>query len=202
MLRSFKYFAVFLGAVLSMFAMPGKACSQDTVDYAFVVIETQVTRKGVETSDRNPEERRFYISNIVEIPLSNTGNYRNANKAADAYFTKTIVEPMALKGILHHYYDNNVVINNNGSYVSETREAAEENRKNTLDGLKEQNANIFTFNWNYSGDASGLDSSRPALLVHGSEQPLYGADEKHAESSEKKGEPQPPKRLSKKATKQ
>ena len=87
----------------------GPVRAQGEVDYAFVVIETTVTRKGVETSDKNPEERRFYVSNIVEIPQNNKSAYRNANKSADEYFIKGVVKPMEAKGILHQYYDNDVV---------------------------------------------------------------------------------------------
>lgn len=181
----YRFLPILFAAALILLVAPNFARAQGDRDYAFVVIETTVTRKGVETSDKNPEERRFYISNIVEIPTSDSSLYRNANKAADTYFMKTVVEPMEAKGILHQYYDDNVVINNNGSYVSETRAVAEENRQETLDGLKGQNANIFTFKWEYGKEPKGLEMSQPTLLVHNPKQPLYGASETKTTVSQK-----------------
>lgn len=173
-----------IAAVVFTSIAPALAWAQN--DYAFVVIETTVTRKGVETSDKNPEERRFYISNIVEIPLSDKSAYRNANKAADEYFIKGVVNLMEAKGILHQYYDENVVINNHGSYVSETHQVAEENLKETLAGIKEQNANIFSFTWQYGKVPNGLDTSHPTLLVHNARQPLYGVTEPKAPTMPKR----------------
>ena len=173
MKNSYRLLPILFTAILFMCIGPGMARAQGEMDYAFVVIETTVTRKGVETSDKNPDERRFYISNIVEISQSDKSAYRNANKTADEYFIKSVVKPMEAKGILHQYYDENVVINNNGSYTSETRQRADETLKETLAGLKEQNANIFTFTWNYGKIPDGLVSSQPTLLVHKAGQPLY-----------------------------
>ena len=173
MKNNYKFLTIIFAAILISGIAPALVRAQCNCDYAFVVIETTVTRKGIETSDKNPEERRFYISNIVEIPLRDTSAYRNANKSADAYFTKGVVEPMEAKGIVHKYYDENVVVNANKSYVSETREVADENFKETLAGLKEQNANVFTFTWNYGKIPDGLETTQPKLLTHGKEQPLY-----------------------------
>src|SRR6185436_12537726 len=38
------------------------------VAYLYVEVETKVYRKGVEISGENPEERRWYFSNVVEEP--------------------------------------------------------------------------------------------------------------------------------------
>ena len=173
MKNNYRLLLISFVAVSFMWVVPSLVRAQSEVDYAFVVIETTVTRKGIETNDKNPEERRFYISNIVEISQSDKSAYRNANKTADEYFIKGVVKPMEAKGILHQYYDNNVVINANKSYVSETREVAVENLRETLDGLKGQNANIFTFNWFYGKVPDGLESTHLKLLVHKPEQPLY-----------------------------
>ena len=166
-----------LAIVTGLMIGPSFVQAQDDRDYAFVVIETTVTKKGVETSDKNPEERRFYISNIVEIPLTDKSAYRNANKSADAYFIKSVVKPMEAKGVMHQYYDENVVVNANKSYVSETRALADENYKETLDGLKEQNANVFSFTWIYGKEPSGLETAKPTLVTHNPQQPLYGVSE-------------------------
>ena len=180
---NYRFLTILFAAVLFSWIAPGLVPAQS--DYAFVVIETTVTRKGVETSDKNPEERRFYISNIVEISENDKSAYRNANKSADEYFIKGVVKPLEVKGILHQYYDNDVVINANKSYVSETRELADENRKETLDGLKDQNANVFTFTWVYAKIPDGLESSHPTLLVHNKEQPLYVETKAAAPASRK-----------------
>ena len=57
-------------------------------DWTFVRFETTVTRDGVETSDANPTERRFYISNVVQSP-SNLRSYQ-LPKIIDEYFTRKV----------------------------------------------------------------------------------------------------------------
>jgi hypothetical protein len=73
---------------------------------------------------------------------------------------------------LHKYYDDAIKINNRASYV-ETRIEVEDLRKQVLEDLKEQNANVFTFFWTRESGAKGLETSKPALLYRGLEQPLY-----------------------------
>ncbi len=146
------------------------------LDYGFVVIETTVTKQGVETSDKKPTERRFYVSSVVEFSEADASVFRSAGKLAAEYFIANVVEPMKAKGILHKYYDDGIKINNNDSYV-ETRPDVEDLRKKILEDLKEQNANVFTFYWTRDKNVKGLESSQPTLLYRGSEQPLYGAGE-------------------------
>jgi hypothetical protein len=149
----------------------------DEQNYAFVIFETAVTRKGVETSSENPEERRFYVSNVVEFPSSDPALFRRASKIADEYFTQTVVEPLKAKGILLEYYDDGIRINDDVVYRLDTRAEVEELRQKVLKDLKEQNVNIFTFTWVRDGTPNGTDTSRPSLFYHDPQQPLYGASE-------------------------
>lgn len=151
-----------------------KEDNSDYRNYAFVVFETTVTKKGVETSDSNPAERRFYISGVVEFPERDRSIFRNAFKIADAYFIANVSGPLEAKGIVHKYYDDAITINNKASYL-ETREDVEKLREKVLADLKERNANVFTFNWTRDENANGLETSQPTLVHRGAEQPLYGA---------------------------
>lgn len=175
--RNYKSTTILFAVLILVFAS-GIARAQDT-NYAFVVFETSVTKKGVETSDQNPQEQRIYISNVVEFP-NNTMNdrsvFRNAFKVADEYFIANVSKPLEEKGILHKYYDDAITINNRESYL-DSRELVEEARKRVLENLKERNANVFTFNWTRDANAKGLETSQPTLLYRGAEQPLYGATE-------------------------
>jgi hypothetical protein len=174
-MNSYRKLLPILFAVLISLGASGIARAQYN-DYAFVVFETTVTKKGVETSDANPEERRFYISNVVEFSEGNASVFRNAAKLADEYFIANVVKPMEAKGILHQYYDDAITINNKASYV-ETRPDVEDLRKKVLADLQEQNANVFTFTWTRDKNAKGLETSNPTLVKHNPEQPLYGAVE-------------------------
>jgi hypothetical protein len=152
-------------------------------EYIFVIFETTVTRQGVETSDEHPEERRFYVSNIIALPSSDQLLLRRASKIADAYFIAAVVEPLKTKGILHAYYDDAIRINDNAVYRLDTRADVEALRKEVLDDLIGQNANIFTYNWKYGDERVGLDISRPTLFYHQAKHPLYGVGDKKQDAS-------------------
>ena len=163
-----------LFAVLLACVFAGRSQAQtDEPNYVFVIFETTVTRQGVETSDVNPEERRFYVSNVVAIPSADPALVRRASKTADEYFTATVADPMKAKGILHQYYDDGIRINDNVVYRLDTRAEVEDLQKKTLLELKEQGANIFTFTWAYGEKTNGLDTSKPALFYHEPKKPLY-----------------------------
>ncbi len=177
-MNSYWKFLLLLLAVL-LLALPSGAARarDDEPNYAFVIFETAVTRKDVQTSSENPEERRFYVSNLVEFPADDPALFRRAPKIADEYFTQAVVEPMKAKGILHKYYDDGIRINNNVVYRLDTRAQVEELRQKSLDELKEQNVNIYTFTWVRDDKPHGLETSLPTLFFHGPEQPLYGVSE-------------------------
>ncbi len=139
-----------------------------------MVFETTVTKVGVETSDANPEERRYYVSNIVGIPSRDPSLSRKASKSADEYFIAAVSGPLKAKGIEHKYYDDAIHINNSVVYRLDTKQEVEELEKKTIEELKEQNANLFTFTWIYGDSTKGLETSLPTLVRHAPEQPLYG----------------------------
>ena len=62
-------------ATLILCLLPGQLLRPATATpnaynaYLFVEIETKVYRKGVEISSENPEERRWYFSNIIVQPM-------------------------------------------------------------------------------------------------------------------------------------
>ena len=145
----------------------------DEPNYVFVVFETTVTRQGVETSDAKPEERRFYVSNVVAIPSADPALLRRASKLADEYFIATVVDPLKAKGILHQYYDDGIRINNNVVYRLDTHAEVEDLQKKVLLELKEQSTNIFTFTWAYGEKMNGLETSKPTLFYHEPKKPLY-----------------------------
>lgn len=164
-------FPVLAAVVFSIFAAGAARAQAEYTNYAFVVFETTVTRSDVQTSDANPAERRFYVSDVVEFPERDRSIFRNAAKIADEYFIANLVEPLAAKGIVHRYYDDAIKINNRASYV-ETRADVEDLRARVLEDLKQQNANVFTFHWTRDQTAKGLAATAPALFRRGPEQPL------------------------------
>jgi hypothetical protein len=172
--RNYKLSAILLIGLILIFAPNIARAQADESNYAFVVFETAVTQKGVETSDKNPQERRFYVSNVVEFPERDALIFRNAAKIADEYFVANVVEPMKAKGILHEYYDDGIHINNSVVYRLDTRAEVEELQKEALQELKEQGVNIFSFNWTRVEGAKGLETSRPTLFYHEPGKPLYG----------------------------
>lgn len=168
---------ILFAVLITIFASGDVRAQSENMNYGFVVFETTVTKKGVETSDKNPQERRFYVSNVVEFPnntMNDRSDFRNAYKIADEYFIANIAKPLELKGILHQYYDDAIKVNNRNSYI-ETRADSEDLRKKVLEDLKEQNANVFTFFWTRDKNTKGLETSQPTLFHRGAEQPLYGA---------------------------
>ena len=153
------------------------AQSDETNNFVFVTFETNVSRTNVATSDDSPNERRFYVSNVVAIPMGDPAEERRASKTADTFFTANLVEPLKLKGILHQYYDDAIKINDSVIYRLDTRAEVEALRLKVLEDLKGQNANVFTFTWMYGQKGNGLETTKPALFHRGPEQPLYGEKE-------------------------
>ena len=168
-LNKFLFWVLLLGAFAATIT-----AQTDESDYAFVIFDTTVTQTGVETSDKHPQERRIYVSNIVAFPNSDPALFRRASKVADDYFTATVVDPMKVKGILHQYYDDAIHINNSVVFRLDTKADVEEVRGKALEGFKEQNANVFTFTWIRDAAAGGLEMSKPVLVQHKSTQPLFG----------------------------
>ena len=56
--------------------------------YLFIEVETKVYRKGVEISSENPEERRWYMSNVVVQP-EDVPTYSLIKQKVMPYFSQT-----------------------------------------------------------------------------------------------------------------
>lgn len=94
--------------------------------YLFVEIETTVHRAGVETSSQNPNERRWYISNVVVQP-EDVPSYSLVKQKIMPYFSRNVMDPAEKRGILVDYGEQDVRVNSETSYANyETREQAED----------------------------------------------------------------------------
>ena len=156
-----------ISTIILMFGVTANAQN----DWTFVRFETTVTRDGVETSDANPTERRFYISNIVQSP----GNLRSYQlpKIIDEYFTANVVEPFKAKGITHQYYDSDVDMDCGSVLGAKDKADAEEKLAKCIEDTKEQDRiTIYTFNWTF-GDARGLETTQPTLIFRSKDSPNY-----------------------------
>lgn len=147
-------------------AASGKADS----DWFFVVIETHVHQKAFETNSEHPEERRWYISNVVTLP-DNIPAY-SAKKKTGEYFDANVVEPAKTRGILVDYYDDEMQINGGSVIRVESRAQAEEMRNKDIADRKEQGGNIYSFELVF-GPAKGEETSKPKLIYRNKEQPNY-----------------------------
>jgi hypothetical protein len=169
--------AVFLLALI-LCLVPGKlprpagaaANGKADGDWFFVVVETRVHQKAVETSSEHPEERRWYVSNVVALP-ANIPDY-SAKKKAGEYFDANVVEPAKTRGILVDYYDNEMQINGGSVIRVDSREQAEEMRNKDIAEHKEQGGNIYSFELVF-GPAKGEETSKPKLIYRNKEQPNY-----------------------------
>lgn len=139
-------------------------------DWFFVVVETHVHQKGIETDSEHPEERRWYISNVVALP-ANIADY-SAKKKAGEYFDANVVEPAKARGVLVDYYDDEMQINGGSVIRVDSRAQAEEMRTKDIADRKEQGGNIYSFELIF-GMAKGDDTSKPKLIYRNKEQPNY-----------------------------
>lgn len=139
-------------------------------DWFFVVVETHVHQKAVETSSEHPEERRWYTSNVVALP-ANIPDYSNKKKAGE-YFDRNVVEPAKTRGIVVDYYDQDMQINGGSVIRVDSREQAEEMRNKDIEDRKEQGGNIYSFELVF-GPAKGEETSKPKLIYRNKEQPNY-----------------------------
>jgi len=177
MIKRQQYLSLLIALIVTLGIAGVVNAKADEPYYVFVIFETTVTKSNVETSDSNPSERRFYISNVVAIPSRDRSLLRKAKPSADEYFTAAVVEPLKAKGISHQYYDDGIRINNDVVYALDTRAEVEDLQKKVVEELKEQSANVFTFTWIYGEKMKGLETSRPILVHHEPGKPLYDVTE-------------------------
>ena len=147
-----------------------RAGAAGTGDWFFVVVETHVHQKGVEADDDHPEERRWYVSNVVNLP-ANIPDYSSKKKAGE-YFDANVVEPAKTHGIAVDYYDDEMQINGGSVLALGSRAQAEEMRNKDLADRKEQGGNIYSFELVFA-PAKGEETSKPTLLYRDKKQPNY-----------------------------
>ncbi len=171
--------AVFLLAVIlcllpTSWSRPAGAAANSNADgdWFFVVVETHVHQQAVETSSEHPEERRWYISNVVALP-PNIPDYSSKKKAGE-YFDANVVEPAKAHGIVVDYYDSDMQINGGSVVRIDSRAQAEEMRSKDIEDRKEQGGNIYSFELVF-GPAKGEETSKPKLIYRNKEQPNYEA---------------------------
>lgn len=145
----------------------------DTV-YLYVEVETQVYRKGVEISSENPQERRWYFSNVVEQP-EDVPSYSLVKQKIMPYFSKNVMDPFEARGFSLDYGDQDVRVNGETSRANyETKAEAEQERAKEIEYRKNQSGNIYSFELVW-GSTKGEDVSKPKLIYRDKEQPHWGA---------------------------
>ena len=170
---------LFLATLTSclLFAQPSRQASAINTHNAntvwqFVEIETTVHRAGVETSSENPNERRWYMSNVVTQP-EDVPTYSLIKQKIMPYFSRNVMDPAETRGILIDYGEQDVRLNGESSYANyETREEAEKQRDKEIEYRKGQSGNIYSFELVY-GPAKGEETSKPRLIYRDKEQRNY-----------------------------
>lgn len=148
------------------------ASHQPQAVYQFVEVETSVYRKGEEISEQNPQERRWYISNVIVQP-EDVPTYSLIKKTYMPYFSKNVMDPSEARGIAVDYGDQDIRLNGETSYANyETRAEAEAERLKAIEYRKGQSGNIFSFEIDLK-DPKGEATSKPKLIYRDKEQPLY-----------------------------
>jgi hypothetical protein len=140
--------------------------------YLFVEIETTVHRAGVPTSSENPNERRWYFSNVIVQP-EDFPTYSLIRKKFMPYFSRNVMDPAETRGILIDYGEQDVRLNGETSYANyETRAQADEQRNKELELRKNQSGNIYSFEMDFTAP-KGEETSKPKLIYRDKEQPNY-----------------------------
>ena len=140
--------------------------------YLFVEIETVVHRAGVETSSENPEERRWYISNVIVQP-EEVPTYSLKKQRFIPYFSRNVMDPAEARGILIDYGEQDVRLNGESSFANfATRAEAEEERNKAIEYRKGQSGNIYSFEINFD-NPKGEETSKPKLIYRDKEQAHY-----------------------------
>ena len=140
--------------------------------YLFVEIETVVHRSGVETSSENPNERRWYFSNVIVQP-EGVPTYSLKKQRFMPYFSRNVMDPAEARGILIDYGEQDVRLNGESSFANyATRAEAEEARNKAIEYRKGQSGNIYSFEINFDAP-KGEETSKPKLIYRDKEQAHY-----------------------------
>jgi hypothetical protein len=131
--------------------------------YLFIEVETVVYPKGKEDDDDYPQERRWYISNVIEQP-QDVRDYSLKKQKFIPYFSKNVMDPAEARGIMIDYGEQDLKINGEssiGSYA--TKAEAEAARTKEIEYRKNQSGNIYTFEIDFRSQ-KGEETSKPKLL--------------------------------------
>jgi len=167
-------------AMLFLCILPGRFAQSApvmhaNVVYLFVEIETKVYRKGVEISSANPQERRWYFSNVIVQPMD-VPTYSLIKQTFMPYFSRNVMDPFEARGFSLDYGEQDVRLNGEVSRANyETREEADEQRNKEIEYRKGQSGNIYSFELVLDGTAKGQETSKPKLIYRDKEQPNYGS---------------------------
>ena len=143
-----------------------------TTMWLFVEIETTVHREGVPTSGENPNERRWYLSNVIVQP-EDVPTYSLTKEMFMPYFSRNVMDPAENRGILIDYGEQDVRLCGDGSKANyESRAQAEEQRKKEIEYRKNQTGNIYSFEIDFNSP-KGEETSKPKLIYHDKQQPNY-----------------------------
>jgi hypothetical protein len=163
------------GLVYSSSLSPAHAARPANTAYLFVEIEATVHRKGVETSSENPEERRWYFSNVIVQP-EDVPTYSLIKQKFMPYFSRNVMDPFEARGFSLDYGEQDVRLNGEVSRANyETRAEAGEQRNKEIDYRKGQSGNIYSFELVLEGTPKGEETSKPKLIYRDKEQPNYGS---------------------------
>jgi hypothetical protein len=155
------------------FSRPATATPNTFNAYMFVEIEAKVYRKGVEISSENPEERRWYFSNVIVQPMD-IPSYSLIKQRFMPYFSRNVMDPFEARGFSLDYGEQDVRINGEVSQVNyESRAEAEEARNKEIEYRKGQSGNIYSFELVLEGAQKGEETSKPKLIYRDKEQPSY-----------------------------
>ena len=140
--------------------------------WLFVEIETTVHRADVPTSGENPNERRWYVSNVIVQP-EDVPTYSLTKKMFMPYFSRNVMDPAEDRGILIDYGEQDVRLCGDGSKANyESQAQAEEQRKKEIEYRKNQTGNIYSFEIDFNSP-KGEETSKPKLIYHDKQQPNY-----------------------------
>ena len=159
-------------AILPLSASRSVSSSSAENLYLFVEIETVVHRSGVETSSENPNERRWYFSNVIVQP-EGVPTYSLKKQRFMPYFSRNVMDPAEARGILIDYGEQDVRLNGESSFANyATRAEAEEERNKAIEYRKGQSGNIYSFEINFD-NPKGEETSKPKLIYRDKEQAHY-----------------------------
>src|ERR1035437_8269581 len=162
-------------AVVSITFHPLRAVTAITADkvntaYLFVEIETTVHVTGVPTSSEHPNERRWYMSNVIVQP-EDVPTYSLVTKKFKPYCSRNVMDPAEKRGILIDYGEQDVRVNGEVSVANyATRAEAEEQRNKAIEYRKGQSGNIYSFEMDFNSP-KGEETSKPKLTCRDKWQP-------------------------------